>query len=113
VAIEEEYRSYRGAIAGGIRALRPHTEVVAIGLEDLAEELARFHPHLVISSSPVTALIENRIAWLELSLDPLQPSAMSVIGRRSELRNPTLDVLLSVIDEVQELSKENEDPNNC
>ena len=108
VAIEEEYRSYGGAIAGGIKALRPSVEVVTIGLEALEEELARFDPHLVISSMPFTAISGDRPAWVELSLDPLRPSVISVAGRRYEQRNPTLDLLLAVVDEVRGLVERNQ-----
>lgn len=108
VATEEEYRSYRGAIAGGIQALRPSVEVVTIGLEALEEELARFDPHMVICTLPITAVSGDWLAWVELSLDPLRPSVFYVGGRRYEQRNPTLDLLLAVVDEVRGLVERNQ-----
>lgn len=113
MAIEDDYRSYRGAIAGGIEVLRPHFEVATVGLEAFEEELARFDPHLVISTLPATAGSGKRMAWVELSLDPLRPSVFCVGERRSEQRNPALDALIVMIDEVEELVKRNDDPGNC
>lgn len=110
MAIEDEFRSYRGAIAGGIQVLRPHTEVVAIGVENLEMELARFDPHVVICTLPDSASTSEWLAWVQLSLDPLRPSLVSVAGRRSEQRNPTLDNLLVVIDEVEDLAEKKDSP---
>lgn len=101
VAIDEEYRSYREVIAGAIGAVRPHFEVATAGVKALHEEVKRFDPHLVICSLPATSA--ESIAWVELSLDPLRPSVVCVGGRRTEVRNPVLETLLEVIDQVEEL----------
>lgn len=101
VAIDEEYRSYREVIAGAIGAVRPQFEVASAGVGALDEELKRFDPHLVICSLPATSA--ESIAWVELSLDPLQPSVVCIGGRCTEVRNPVLDTLLEVIDQVEDL----------
>lgn len=104
MAIEEVYRAYREVIAGGIRILRPHVEVAATGLDVLEQEIERFNPHVVICTVvPATARTGQRVAWVELSLESCRPSAICVGGRRSELYNPQLDVLLGVIDEAERL----------
>ena len=104
VAIDEEYRSYREVIAGAMGAVRPRLEVATAGVGALDEELKHFGPHLVICSQPATsAPVESIAAWVELSLDPLRPSVVSVGARRTEVRNPVLDVLLEVIDQVENL----------
>ena len=110
MAIEDDYRSYRGAIAGSIQALRPQVEVATVGLDALEEQLARFDPHLVISTLPVTAASGGRLAWVALSIDPLLPSVFWIRGCYSEQRNPAVDSLIAVIDEVQEIVEKNDDP---
>ena len=102
MAIEDEYRSYRGVVTGGIKAVRPRTEVVSGCLEALEQDLARFEPHVVICTLPMTTLSKRPMAWVGLSLDPLRPSIICTGGRRFEQRNPTFDTLLAVVDEVQE-----------
>lgn len=102
MAIEDEYRSYRGVITGGIKAVRPRTEIMMTRLETLKQDLASFEPHVVVCTLPMTTLSESLIAWVELSLNPLRPSVIYMGGRRFEQRNPTFDALLALVDEVQE-----------
>ncbi|HET7270996.1 MAG TPA: hypothetical protein VFI90_07890 [Rubrobacter sp.] len=101
MAIDEEYRSYREVIAGAIGAVRPRFEVATAGVEALDEEVKRFDPHLVICNLPPASV--ERIAWVELSLDPIRPSVVRVGGRCTEVRNPVLDTLLEVIDQVEDV----------
>jgi F420-dependent methylenetetrahydromethanopterin dehydrogenase len=113
VALEDDYRAYREVIAAGIRMLRPHVEVDTSTLEALRERIERFDPHLVICSQPNTVDPGGRPAWIMLSLDTRQPSTICVGGHYSELTNPTLEVLLGVIDEVEELLQTNDDLRGC
>lgn len=103
MAIEESYRAYREVIAGAIRILRAHVEVAATGLGVLEEEIRRFDPHVVICTVPATSRTGQIVAWVELSLESCQPSAILVDGRYSERRNPQLHMLLEVIDEAEQL----------
>jgi hypothetical protein len=100
VAFADEYRVYRGVIAAAIRVLRFRAEVVVVGLDALGDEVARFDPHLVICSQPNTVDPGGRPAWVELAVDPTRPTRVCVGGRYSESRNPLLDELLSIIDDV-------------
>ena len=52
VAFEDDYRSYREAIASAIRSARPHLELAVGDLGILRTEVAYFDPHLVITSQP-------------------------------------------------------------
>ena len=103
VAFEDDYRAYREVIAAGIGILRPHAEVCSAKSDALEEELERFKPQVVICGRPESAGPSDVPAWIELSLDPLRPGRIRVGDRRWESTNPTLDVLLGVIDEVEEL----------
>jgi hypothetical protein len=104
VCLESDYRSYREVIAAGIQILRPHTEVVTAGLDALKEKVRHFDPHLVICSLPATAGYKDIVCWVELSMESsTQPSVVCIDGRYYEHNNPTLDELLRVLDEVEQL----------
>jgi hypothetical protein len=63
-----------------------------------------FDPHLVICSLPATARYGDIVCWVQLSLEcPSQPSVVCIDGRFSEHNNPTLEQLLRVLDEVEQL----------
>jgi hypothetical protein len=113
VAIDEVYRTYQGVIASAIRVLRPHIEVETATLDALGEAVERFDPELVICSRPNTVDPGGRMAWVELSVDPTRPSKICVGGRYSESTNPTLEALLTVIDEVEELVQTNNHFRRC
>ena len=104
VCLENDYRTYREVIAAGIQILRPHTEVVSAELDGLEDEVRNFDPHLVICSLPATAGYGDIVCWVELSLEnPTQPSVVFIDGRYSEYNNPTLEELLRVLDEIEQL----------
>jgi hypothetical protein len=113
VAFEEVYRTYQGVISSAIRVLRPRSEVETATMEALVEAVERFDPELVICSRPNTVDPGGRVAWVELSVDPTRPSKICVGGRYSESTNPTLEVLLAVIDEVEELIQTNNHFRRC
>jgi hypothetical protein len=106
VALEDDYRAYRELIAAGIRVLRPQVEVATSGLDTLEEEIARIDPHVVVCCLPATMGPGDRVAWVELSIDPTRPTVFCVGGRYSEVLNPALEVLLGVIDEAERLIAE-------
>ena len=104
VCLENDYRTYREVIAACIQILRPHAEVVTARLDVLEEKVRRFDPHLVICSLPATAGHGDIVCWVELSLEsPTQPSVVCIDGRYSEHSNPTLEKLLRVLEEVEQL----------
>lgn len=113
VALEGAYRAYREVITAGIQILRPHAEVEAASLEALGERIERFDPHLVICSQPNSVDPGGRLAWVELLMELTHPSKICVGGRYSERTNPTLDALLAVIDEIEELVQTNNDVRGC
>jgi hypothetical protein len=82
-------------------------------LDTLGEAVERFDPELVICSRPNFVDPGGRIAWVELSIDSTRASKVCVGGRYSESTNPTLEVLLTVIDEVEELIQTNDNHRNC
>jgi hypothetical protein len=102
VALEDEFRAYREMIAAAVRVLRSHARVQSAGLEALSEEIEHLDPHLVVCSRPNTVDPASRSAWVELSIDPTRPARVCVGGRYSERTNPTLEVLLGIVDVVEE-----------
>jgi hypothetical protein len=114
IAFEPEYRAYQGVIAAAIRVLRPNVEVQTADLDALEEEIKRFDPQLVICGRSNTADLGDRLAWVELSMDPMQPTRVSIGGRYSERTNPTLEVLLEVVDEAETfVSEQQNGPHNA
>ena len=108
VTLEKDYRAYQDMLAAAIRVLRPQAEVETASLEELGERIERFDPELVIYSRSNNVDLGDRVSWVELSVDPIQPTKMCVDGRYSERTNPTVDVLLAAIDEVEELIQTND-----
>ena len=77
-----------------------------MGLEELEGELARLDPQVVICSRPEPAGAGARQeAWVELPLEPIRPMQVRRGGRRSEAADPTLEALLAVVDEAEQLSR--------
>ena len=113
VGFEPAYLAYQGVIAACIRILRPHADVESASLDALGEAVERFGPELVICSRPNIVDPDGRIAWIELSLDSIRPSKICVGGRYSESANPTLEVLLAVIDEAERLIRTHGDLEGC
>jgi hypothetical protein len=105
VALEDDYRAYREVIAAGIRLLRPRVEVASAGLDTLEEKVAQLDPQMVICNLPDTAVPDDVLVWVELSLDPTRPSVLRVGGSRSELRNPSVDALVQLIDNAEQTAE--------
>ncbi len=101
MAIEDDYRVYRETIAAGLLILRPRAEVKSVSLEALEEELERFDPQVVICSSHKDPESNDSRTWIELSLDPSQPTKISAGGRYLERTNPSVRDLLEIIDELE------------
>jgi hypothetical protein len=102
VAFEDEYRAYGEALTEALRMVRPRAAVSSARADDLPEAVARLHPDLTISSRPDPGGVT---AWVELSMEPERPSRVRVGERRSETTNPDLDLLLSIVDEVEGLAE--------
>jgi hypothetical protein len=106
LSFEKEYRVYGQAIAAAIRQFRPDVEVALLDDGDLEEEAERFDPQLVICSPPASEnLVDDRLARIELSPEPDQPSRFRVGERHWEITNPTLGQILPVIEETKRLRR--------
>jgi hypothetical protein len=100
VALGDDFRAYRETIAAGLRILRPGVEVESASIEALEEELERLAPQVVVCGGHEEVGSDGVLAWIELSLDPTEPTRIRVGERRSERTNPTLRELVEIIDEL-------------
>ncbi len=55
----------------------------------------------------------GRPAWFELPPDPGRLAEICLDGQRSEVDNPALEKLLSVVDDTERLINTKPDPGNC
>ena len=113
ISYEGSYRVYSDALERAIRGLRPEAEVASCGLAEIGEHLESFDPHLVVSSGPNTVEPGGRAAWYRLSPEPDEPSEACLSGRRSHRPNPSLEELLSFIDEVEALVRSGREVGGC
>ena len=100
-------------MASAVQTHRPHIEVVATELVVLGEEVTRFDPQLVICSQPNTVDPGGRPAWVELPPDPERLAEICLDGERSEVINPALEELLSVVDETEKLARTRRELGDC
>ena len=106
LSFENNYRVYGQAMAAAIREFRPEVEVAVVDGEDLEEEAERFDPQLVICSPPASENpVDDRLARIELSPEPDQPSRFRVGDRYWESTNPALDEIFPVVDETKRLRR--------
>jgi hypothetical protein len=103
ICYEERYRTYSYVLERAIDGLRPETDVASCSLAEIGEQVKSFNPHLVVSSGKNTVDPGGRAAWYRLSPEPGKPSEACLSGRRSHRANPSLEDLLSFIDEVEAL----------
>src|ERR687897_716205 len=101
IVYEDSYRSYGEAFVRAIRNLRPGAELSLVQARELAGEVGRFDPHLVVSGRSNTVDPGGRAAWVRLSEEPEEPSEVCVGGRRRGMENPGLEELLAVLDETE------------
>src|ERR671921_2560344 len=113
VVYEDSHRAYGQALEGAIRGQRPGAEVSLVQARQLAGEVGRFDPHLVVSGLPNIVDPGGRAAWVTLSEDPDEPSEVCVGGRRRGMQNPGIEELLAVLDETEELMRAGGELGGC
>jgi len=118
LSFEKNYRVYGQAMAAAIREFRPNVEVAVVEGDDLESEVERFDPQLVITSPPLPENpVDDRLARIELSPEPDQPSRFRVGDRQWESTNPTLGEIFPVVDETKRLRRaardQEEGPNDA
>lgn len=106
IAMEEDYKIYRGVMAAGLHAMRPHLQVATVGPDGFEERLRGFDPQIVISGGRAFPRSKVPIMCMDLAFDfdaPLRWPAEIWIGDSCRrIHNPDLACLLSLIDEVDQ-----------
>ena len=105
ILLTNEPRSYREAIAGAIRALKPNTEVFVAGSEELDAEVKRLSPQLVVCSRATPTVELRSLVWVELYPGHGSISTVSIDGERSTVVGIELGDLLSTVDRAENLTK--------
>lgn len=101
-------------IAASIRVLRPHVKAEPVNLDELAEEMERCKPHLIICSTPNTVDPGGMCAWVELSVDQSGPARACIGGRHREYVAPlALDTLLEIVDDVEHYVRTHGELSGC
>jgi hypothetical protein len=113
VVYEDSYRSYGETMAGTIRGLKPGAEVSLVQARELASEVVRFDPHLVVCNRPNAVDPGGMAAWVQLSDDPDDPSEFCLAGQRWWAQNPGLEEVLAILDGTEELLREGGSPGGC
>jgi hypothetical protein len=103
VALGDEHRAYREVIAAGIGLLRPQVEVSTAAPADLGAELGRFGPQVVVCGVPGCSDLGFATAWVELPTEVGRPARVRVGDWRRETVGLTLEGLLRIVDEAEEL----------
>src|SRR5215218_4670506 len=104
IAFEDQYRVYSAAITGAVRRARPTDEVLNANIGVLEREVRSFAPHLIVSSLPApTNYLGEWFSWVRLSPDPNRTSEIYLGGKRRESLNPSLEELLSALEETERL----------
>ena len=97
--------TYREAITGALRELRPHIEVSGIEPGDLDVEVARLRPDLVVCSR-ITAAVQALLAWIVLYPDGQNTAVIGAAGEQTLIDNVGFGDLLSAIDRIELLFSE-------
>ena len=113
VVYEDSYRSYGETMSGTIRGLKPGAEVSLVQARELASEVVRFDPHLVVCNRPNAVDPGGRVAWVRLSDEPEEPSEFCLAGRRWGAQNPGLEEVLAILDGTEGLLREGGSPGGC
>lgn len=109
VVFENDYRSYREAIAVTIQALRPEAEVTVAEPSRSETEAKRIAPDLVIAGSLDARDFSSAIAWIQLPQDSERPATVYLDGGFSETANPAVEDLISLFDETEKLVRSRPD----
>ena len=98
--LANELRSYREAIAGVIRELRPDVEVAETEQAALDRELRRGAPQLVICSRATPSVRTAAPSWVELYTDNGSLSSVNIHQELSAVEGMEISDLLRIVDKA-------------
>jgi hypothetical protein len=103
LVVANDLRSYREAIATVIQRLQPDVEVMVVDPADLADQVERWRPHMVISSVPVARAGDYPLCWVALYPAGKMEVVVTVAGQQTWARDMDLAELLAVVDRTAAL----------
>lgn len=103
ILIANEPRFYREVIAAGLKLQRAHIDVTAVDPADLAADVARLQPQLVVCSRLTDTIVAASPAWVLLPLDDRDAVVINLDGQRTTSGPIEFHDLLSVIDTAEQL----------
>lgn len=87
--------------------------MVTAAFEALGEQMDRFEPQVVVCSRPNSVRPGSATTWIEMSLDPHQPTKVCTNGQYSELKSPTLESLVGIMVTTERLIRSGNSPGGC
>jgi hypothetical protein len=104
VLVANELCTYRETIADVFQELRPHVEVHCIEPDELDQEIARVHPHMVLCSR-LTDGVSSLLAWILLYPDGENHAVINTAGETVTLTDVEFGHLLSILDKAELLCR--------
>ena len=98
LVVANDPRAYREAIAPAIQHLRPHVDVMVVEPADLAGQVERWRPHMVISSVPVARAGGCLLCWVALYPAQKTQVVVTVAAQQTWARDLDLAELLALVD---------------
>jgi len=107
VLVTVEPRMYREAIALAVHSNRPEAEVMLVPEEVLDGEVKDFAPHVLVRNDSDGVVPEGLLGSVVCRMEVLYTDGMSArvsVGDRSyTIENATMEDLLALVDEAEEL----------
>ena len=98
LVVANDLCSYRETLATAIQHLRPNVEVIVVDPADLADQVERWRPHMVISSVPVARAGGWPLYWVALYPAGKTQVVVAIAGQQTWARDIDLAELLAVVD---------------
>ena len=93
----------RQTLALTLRTHRPQVEVRIASPDALDREAERFEPHLVVCNEASQKVRGAVISWVEILIHDSLDANISVGGQDLRVEDITIDYLLGMVDETEEL----------
>lgn len=103
--VANEPQAYRDVMAGAVRELRPHVEVVMVHPDDLNAAVQSLVPQVVLCSREATVVETVPLATIVLYPGGRSLAVVTVEGRRRTSTSLDFDAVLAIVDEVELLNR--------
>jgi hypothetical protein len=108
VLVTVEPRMYRQAIALALQRARPQSEVLIAPEDVLDGQVKRFAPHVLVRNDSGREIpeeqLESTVCRVEVHYTDGMAARISVGGRSYKIEDASMDDLLSLVDEAEELA---------